>query len=93
MVGDVGAPETSWNAGHPQDDLILPARRPLLEDRRQLRQGLESEPWWADVHSGAGDRIAHPARHLTPSPWLVLDQDDIEAPAACALADAKPSAE
>jgi hypothetical protein len=71
----------------------LPAPRHLVEDDRQLQQRMERDAWRALIHAGTGHRVAHPAWQLAQSPWLVLDQDDVEAPAACAIPQAKPPAE
>ena len=45
------------------------------------------------IHSGTDRRVAHPARQFAQSPWLVLDQNDVDAPAACTFTQAKPPTE
>ena len=92
MVGDGGAPGISWDAGHPQHDPGSPAPRHLLEDRRQLQQRLESDPRRAQIHPGAGRRIAHPAGQLAQPPRPVLDQNDVKASPAPAFTDTEPPA-
>jgi hypothetical protein len=54
---------------------------------------MERDAWRTLIHSSAGHRVAHPARQLAQSPWLILDQDSVEAPATCAFAQTKPPAE
>ena len=54
---------------------------------------MERDARRALIHPGTGRRVAHPARQLAQSPWLVLDQNDVEAPAACAFTQAKPPTE
>ena len=67
--------------------------RHLVENVRQLQQRIERDPRRTLIHSGTDHRIAHPTRQLAQSPRLVLDQDNIEAPAAAAFTQPKPSAE
>jgi hypothetical protein len=67
--------------------------RHLVENARQLQQRIERDARRPLIHSGTDHRIAHPARQLAQSPRLVLDQDDIEAPAAGAFTQPKPSTE
>jgi hypothetical protein len=45
------------------------------------------------IHPSAGHRVTHPAWQLAQSPWLVLDQDNVEAPTTCAFAQTKPLTE
>jgi hypothetical protein len=45
----------------------------------------------AQLHTGAGRAVAHPAGQLAPASRPVLDQDDIEMPTPCALAHAQPA--
>jgi hypothetical protein len=54
---------------------------------------MKRDAWRPLIHSGTDHRIAHPTRQFAQSPRLVLDQDDIEAPAACAFTQAKPPTE
>src|SRR3954453_18279382 len=54
---------------------------------------MERDARRALIHSGTDRRVAHPARQFAQSPWLVLDQDDVDAPAACTFTHAKPPTE
>jgi hypothetical protein len=54
---------------------------------------MERDARRALIHPGTGRRVAHPARQLAQPPWLVLDQDDVEAAAARAFPQAKPPTE
>ena len=54
---------------------------------------MERDARWALIHSGTDRRIAHPARQFAQSPWLVLDQNDVETPAARTFTQAKPPTE
>ena len=54
---------------------------------------MERDAWRALIHARAGHRVAHPARQLAQSPWLILDQDNVEAPATCAFAQTEPPTE
>jgi hypothetical protein len=54
---------------------------------------MERDARRALIHPGTGCRVAHPARQLAQSPWLVLDQNDVDAPAACTFTQAKPPTE
>jgi len=54
---------------------------------------MERDARRALIHPGTDRRVAHPAWQLAQPPWLVLDQHDVEAPAACTFAQAKPSTE
>jgi len=67
--------------------------RHLVENVRQLQQRIERYPRRTLIHSGTDHRIAHPARQLAQSPRLVFDQNNIEASAAAAFTQPKPSAE
>jgi hypothetical protein len=70
-----------------------PAARHLVEDVGQLQQRLERHARRALIHPGTGHRVAHPARQLAQSPRLILDQDDVGAPAARAFTQTKPPTE
>jgi hypothetical protein len=54
---------------------------------------MERDAWRALIHARAGHRVAHPAWQLAQPPWLVLDQDDVEAPPPCAFTQTKPPTE
>ncbi len=54
---------------------------------------MERDAWRALIHPSPGHWVAHPAWQLAQSPWLVLDQDDVEAPATCAFPQTKPPTE
>ena len=54
---------------------------------------MERDARRALIHSGTDRRVAHPARQFAQSPWLVLDQNDVETPAACTFTQAKPPTE
>jgi hypothetical protein len=68
-------------------------RRHLAEDRRQLRQRVESDAWWPQIHLRTDRGVDHPARQLARPSGLILDQDDVKPSAACAFAQTKPPAE
>ena len=68
-------------------------RRHLTEDRRQPQQRVESDAWWPQIHLRTDRGVDHPTRQLAQPSGLILDQDDIEPSAACALAQTKPLAE
>ena len=65
----------------------------LVEDARQLQQRMERDARRALIHAGTSRRVAHPAWQLAQPSRLVLDQNDVEAPAAGTFAQAQPSTE
>jgi hypothetical protein len=44
------------------------------------------------IHASTGHRVAHPAWQLAQSSWLILDQDNVGAPATRTFAQTKPLA-